>query len=325
MGIRYLNKYFVENCKECIQLMHMNELYGKTIVVDISIYLYKYQMSDSLIENMYLMLSLFECHDITPIFIFDGKPPVEKMDVLNKRYHEKVKAESEYNELYKKLDNRKLSARERESVLETMQNLKRKCVFLKKDHIHQVQDLINSYGYTYYTANGEADELCAAFVRAKKAWACLSEDMDMFVYGVPRVLRYMSLLNNTVVMYDTHKILKRIGISRQDFMELCIMTGSDYTTDTVMDVYALFKLFHVYAGTPLSKNMSFRHWLQVHGEAYSVESMNDETFSSIRNLFIRTTEETSVLVASATSFRREPDRQKIQRILEADGFVYPVT
>ena len=69
MGIRYLNKYFVENCKECIQLMHMNELYGKTIVVDISIYLYKYQMSDSLIENMYLMLSLFECHDITPIFM----------------------------------------------------------------------------------------------------------------------------------------------------------------------------------------------------------------------------------------------------------------
>ena len=99
MGIRYLNKYFVEHCKKCIKLTNFDELSGKTIVVDISIYLYKYQMSDALIENMYLMLSLFKCHNIIPIFIFDGKPPVEKRGVLNQRYQDKVTAETKCKEL----------------------------------------------------------------------------------------------------------------------------------------------------------------------------------------------------------------------------------
>ena len=49
MGIRYLNKYLVEHCQECIEKKHLKDLYGKTIVVDISIYLYKYLMSYNLV------------------------------------------------------------------------------------------------------------------------------------------------------------------------------------------------------------------------------------------------------------------------------------
>ena len=52
----------------------------------------------------------------------------------------------------------------------------------------------------------EADELCAKLV-VKKAFACLSEDMDMFVYGCPKVLRYLSLLNETVVVYTQKDML----------------------------------------------------------------------------------------------------------------------
>jgi hypothetical protein len=58
--------------------MDMKELANKTIVIDISIYMYKYQTDGTLIENIYLMLSLFKHYRIIPIFIFDGKPPIEK-------------------------------------------------------------------------------------------------------------------------------------------------------------------------------------------------------------------------------------------------------
>jgi len=37
----------------------MSELSGKKIAVDISIYLYKFASDDTLIENIYLMLSIF--------------------------------------------------------------------------------------------------------------------------------------------------------------------------------------------------------------------------------------------------------------------------
>ena len=41
MGIRHLNKYFIQKCKkDCIQKMALSDLSGKTIVIDTSIYLY---------------------------------------------------------------------------------------------------------------------------------------------------------------------------------------------------------------------------------------------------------------------------------------------
>jgi len=67
----------------------MSELSGKKIVVDISIYLYKYEAENALLENMYVMLSIFSYYNIIPIFIFDGKPPPEKKALLQKRKEDK--------------------------------------------------------------------------------------------------------------------------------------------------------------------------------------------------------------------------------------------
>ena len=49
MGIRYLNKYLMQNCKnKSIEKKHLSCLGGKKIVVDTSIYLYKYQAQNAL-------------------------------------------------------------------------------------------------------------------------------------------------------------------------------------------------------------------------------------------------------------------------------------
>ena len=323
MGIRYLNKYIVEHCKDSIQKIQMSELYGKTIVVDISIYLYKYLMSNSLIENMYLMLSLFENYEITPIFIFDGKPPQEKKDLLDQRYKDKIKAEKECKELYETME-KTSDVETRMALQESVDALKKKCIFLKKHDIQKVKDLIVSFGYTYYVANGEADELCALFVRSKRAWACMSEDMDMFVYGVSRVLRYFNIIQNNVVLYDTQKILKAIGITTQNFIELCIMTGSDYTKENTTDIYTLFTVYKNYSLSILSKNLSFRKWLKCNQSNHSVKIMDDETFHGVRNLFVRENEENIKILQNNLRQRNAPNYETIQKILEDDGFVYPV-
>ena len=80
MGIRALNKFLQAKCKSSIKSIPLSELSGKKIAVDISIYLYKYISDNALLENLYLMISLFRTNNITPIFIFDGKPPTEKND-----------------------------------------------------------------------------------------------------------------------------------------------------------------------------------------------------------------------------------------------------
>jgi 5'-3' exonuclease len=99
MGIKHLNRFLKENSSTSIKFVNIAELSGKKIAVDISIYMYRYASDDNLIENMYLMLSVFRHYNIIPIFIFDGKPPPEKRALLIKRKENREEAQEEYNKL----------------------------------------------------------------------------------------------------------------------------------------------------------------------------------------------------------------------------------
>ena len=110
-----------------------------------------------------------------------------------------------------------------------MDILKKKFIYVSKNDIDNVKELIRAYGASYYDAPGEADELCALLVIKNKVWACLSEDMDMFVYGCARVIRYLSLLNKTAVLYDTKGILNNLGITQKELRQICVISGTDYS------------------------------------------------------------------------------------------------
>ena len=97
MGIRYLNRFLKDNASPSINFCRLAELSGKKIAIDISIYMYRFASEDTLIESMYLMLSIFRNYNIIPIFIFDGKPPPEKRELLKKRKEDKQEAEEEGN------------------------------------------------------------------------------------------------------------------------------------------------------------------------------------------------------------------------------------
>ena len=125
-----MNRYLVTNCKHDIVLTHMSECKNKVVVVDISIYMYKFQMTDSLIDNMYIMLSLFEKYSVLPIFVFDGKPPPEKRNMINKRYLERISAESEYLHLCKQMEADGLSNNDKQEITTAIHLLKRKCVYM---------------------------------------------------------------------------------------------------------------------------------------------------------------------------------------------------
>lgn len=266
MGLRYLNKYFKEECKnsDTIKLINMRQLSDKKIVIDVSIYLYKFASDGTLIENMYSMLSIFRHYNITPIFVFDGKAPAEKKELIERRLQEKKEAENEFNKLKSNLDyNLNMDEDEKHEITNKMDILKKKFVSISKKQIHDVKMLITCYGMTYCDAPNEADELCAMFVIKGIVWACLSEDMDMFLYGCPRVLRYLSLLNHTFVLYDTKKILSKLQINQNELREICVVSGTDYNLMNQRisncDLYSSLKYFKKYKGQKIS--CSFYDWL----------------------------------------------------------------
>ena len=130
MGIRYLNKYLREKCSNnsnCIKIINLSQLSGKKIAVDISIYIYKFVGDNQLIENMYLMLSIFKYYNIIPVFIFDGKSPAEKKELLVQRIDEIIRAEKVYQVLKKELENNiDIEDSERQEIINNMDLLKKK-------------------------------------------------------------------------------------------------------------------------------------------------------------------------------------------------------
>jgi len=256
MGIKYLNRFLQENCKESIRKVNLYELSGKKVVIDTSIYMYRYLGEEALLENIYLMINILRINNIIPLFVFDGKPPKEKEDLLKERKENKKKAEEKYNDLQNQL-----IYGQNEKIEEEMIQLKKEFIRLHHTDIKNVKLLIQSLGVSYIDAPGEADKLCAKLVNKNLAYACLSEDMDMFVYGCKRVLRYLSLLNKTAIMYDMKDILIELDMNFNDFKNICIISGTDYNIHNNNDLTNTLKYFKKYRKSKEKKN-NFLSWLE---------------------------------------------------------------
>lgn len=248
MGIKFLNKYLQQSCGDsAIKKTHLAELSGKKIVIDTSIYLYRFAGDETLLENFYLMISIFRQYNIIPLFVFDGKPPKEKYDLLQQRKNEKKEAEEKYKELENTIDD-EMTSKEISELKQKMDLLKKDFIRIHHTDIQNVKILMQSYGVSYIDAPGEADKLCAKLVSKNKAYACLSEDMDLFVYGCNRVMRYLSLLKKTVIMYDLKEILNDIKLTHEELKNICIVSGTDYNKNNV-SLTQMFKYFKKYKKT----------------------------------------------------------------------------
>jgi len=323
MGIRYLNRFLKDNASSSIKLCNLAELSGKKIAVDISIYMYRFASDNSLIENMYLMLSTFRHYNIIPIFIFDGKPPPEKRELLQKRKEDKHDAEEEYNKLKNILElNRYMDESDKQEIIYNMDILKKKFVCIHKNDVETVKSLIRCYGATYYDAPNEADELCAMLTIKEKVWACLSEDMDMIVYGCPRVIRYLSLLNHTAVIYDVKGILVNLGISQKELREICVLSGTDYNIEcddernTLNNTLKYFKKYH-----KSQSNVGFYEWLY---EYYPAVIKDFNLLKTIYDMFDLSQNHYSIKLFEKIKIVNGPIMtDELKTILRSDGFLFP--
>lgn len=324
MGIRNLNRFLRDNCPESIRCINLSDLSGKRIAVDISIYLYKYEAENALLENMYVMLSIFRHYNIIPIFIFDGKPPPEKKALLIKRKEDREEARQEYEKLKNQLDNNveTITDGEKQDLIATMDQLKKQMTQINREKIENVKTLIRAYGATYYDAPGEADELCSLLVIKKKVWACLSEDMDMFVYGCTRVLRYFSLISHTAVLYYMKGILEEIKMTQDEFKDVCILSGTDYNIhangdNSKVNLPSTLKYFRKFKTSECSN--TFYRWLQDNTEyIYDIDLLKN-----INSMFNLKDNHDSLNAFKEIKIINGPIRQdEIESIMEEEDFIF---
>jgi flap endonuclease-1 len=284
------------------------------------------------------MLAIFREYNIIPIFVFDGKPPPEKKELLQKRREDKAAAKNEYNKLKYQLEQIGDDTDESNEIAATMDQLKKQFVYITHEKIEKVKELIRAYGATYYDAPGEADELCALLVIKKKVWACLSEDMDLFVYGCNRVLRYLSLVNQSFVLYHTKGILESLNMTQKEFREICILSGTDYNinanTDSKTknnDMITLpntIKLFRKYQEQQIvnknnNLNQSFYDWLTSSNK--HADYITDlELLQKINGMFDISDlkEDLKDTVKNIKIMNSPIQKLLVQEIMKEDGFMF---
>jgi len=198
MGIHLLQTFIASLNDRSIKEQHLREFSNKKVTVDISIYLYRFKEMGNLLENIYLMCSIFRYYNIHALFIFDGKYLKKKNETMRKRKESKKQAESKFNVIKENLH--KYKGANRVKIEMQLDTLRKQFITVTREDIKNVKDLLDAYGMVYVSAKHEADELCGAL--NNEVYACLTEDTDIMVYGCKRIFRYFSLMKHTVVVYE---------------------------------------------------------------------------------------------------------------------------
>jgi flap endonuclease-1 len=313
MGLHGLNRFLRGNCQNNIRQISLWELKGKTVAVDASIYMYRFQGDGGLIEGVYQMIGLFRHNSITPLFVFDGKPPPEKRDLLEKRKQDKLVAEKKFKDIKRHIANT-MNEDEVADLEAEADQLRRQFVRITGKDISNVKKLLRIMGISYYESVGESDGICAKLVKKRHAFACLSEDMDMFIYGCPRVLRYLSLLNSSVVLYDLRGIINSLRLSFNDFQNICVLAGTDYNllSEDSLDLNRALKLYSKY-----SKNRNEECYIEWVSKNNYIK--DTETLKKVIDMF----DTNKVVIDISCMTSSAYDKDELRELLSEYGFVFP--
>jgi flap endonuclease-1 len=269
-------------CKSSLTKIKLNEMSNKKIAIDTSIYMYKYKQQGDLMEGIFNMITVLQKYNIEPIFIFDGKPPIEKQDKLLERYKNKEVAEIQFNKLSIEFNNLLTKDKNKNTLKQKIyinklekqiDYCKRNMIKLSYKDIIDVKHLISYMGENYYESYTEADGIIAKLAKEKKVWGCLSEDMDMFVYGCPKILRYFSILKEEVVIYDLNKILKSLNLTHDKFKEICILSGTDYNIKLEFNINLILKKYIEYNNN--NNNNTFYEWFKIQHSVLDITKLNN--------------------------------------------------
>jgi len=228
MGITALKALISKHAPAGVSERHLNSYAGKIIVIDTSIYFYRFMSFGNYLSGFTKQILLLLEHNITPIYVFDGKPPDEKKFVLQDRRDKRDKDIAEKLAVEAKIATCK-DETELKMLKTALYNISKKIIIVTHEHNDMVKDLLHHFGVPYLVANGEAEILCAKLVKDGHAVACMSEDTDVLPNGCNIFINDFKIVSTSICEYNLDKILEGLKITHEQFVDICILCGCDYT------------------------------------------------------------------------------------------------
>jgi 5'-3' exonuclease len=258
MGIPGLNRFLLKKCSnKAIRNISLYELQNKKIVIDIHNYLYDFINTDNFSQSLREMVQNFQKNNINPIFIYDGKSPPEKKETLQLRNEKKNQNQKLYEELLEKMPTTP-------DTIALLQSYKAGSIRLRHTHLEESKQLLELLQVEYYVSEYESDPICVEMVNSGKVWACMSQDMDMFLYGCKRVLRKH---DSGYYLYDFEQIIRELKMTVDSFRELFVLLGTDYCQtssqkgkQSYMNINVLYRFYCQFYQSKSSHFLEWFHW-----------------------------------------------------------------
>ena len=177
-------------------------------------------------------------HDITPVFCFDGKAPVEKDGTKAERQASRTAAKEKIDSFYEQLKGDVLA-----QPVDIMKQLRTSLLnynFIPYEDFELFKMIIKGIGVPTLQARGDGEHLCSALCVDGKVAAVFSTDTDNLVYGCPLLITGFS----TQSSYDENgfkvqhldcvrldRMLTGLKLKHEQFVDFCIMCGCDFNTN----------------------------------------------------------------------------------------------
>lgn len=318
MGIKSLSTILNTKCKSAIHKRNLESYQGLVVGIDISIYLYKYlYFNDDHLEGITRLLLRLIKHGILPVVMFDGRPPKEKSDVLISRKEKREylvtkkdvidkiirnreektvdEIKSEIEEFQKdKGENMKMDegdidellVKTEEDLKEELEKTVRRIIYVRAEHIESTKRLCDLMGIPYIVSKGEAESLLAHLCREGILDACISEDTDVLANGGRIFIRNLAPDKNVIDEYCLEGILSGLEMTYEQFMDMCILCGCDYTSKIGgMGPQTAYKMIKKYGNIENSLEEMRR------SGKYQIPSEENFNYVKARDLFMNSTRE----------------------------------
>ncbi|MFH1773404.1 MAG: flap endonuclease-1 [Methanobacteriota archaeon] len=200
-------------------------------------------------------------YGILPIYVFDGKPPGLKGEVVEKR--------SEIREVAREKWKTALAEQRYEEAKLYAQQSSR----INEEMLLDSKLLLEYMGIPCVQAPSEGEAQAVSVVLRNDAWAVGSQDYDSLLFGSPRLVRNLTISGRRKLprrnayidikpeIFYLEDALRNLGINREQLIEIGILIGTDYNPKGVEGIgpkkaYSLVKEFGSAKSALQQKNIS---------------------------------------------------------------------
>jgi flap endonuclease-1 len=162
------------------------------------------------------------------VFVFDGRPPLEKTAEISRRRAVRERYEAE------------AAAARRAGDFARAYSKSTMTSRLTPEMIADAKELLRLMGLPVVQAPSEAEAQAARMASRGDAWAAASKDYDALLFGAPCLVRFLTISGReflpaqrssrpiTPELIDLQRMLDALGITHAQLIDLGLLVGTDF-------------------------------------------------------------------------------------------------